>query len=101
MAVTASVGLSNAASDAVIAVPVPFVPTASMKYSAAVMLLLPEVTSLTLAVTVGAVLVGLGVATTLVVVGPPASPASPTTNWVDAVPNVVRFEYWVDVAVSV
>ncbi len=79
VAVTPSVGLLKLASLADMAVPAPFVPTLSMKYSAWSMLLPPLVASLTLAVTVGAVLVGDGATFTPLVVGPKVSGSSPTT----------------------
>src|SRR5262245_3072118 len=66
--VTFSLGLSKLPSLATMAVPVPLAVTVSMKNSAA--LVLPLATSLTKAVTVGAVLSGLGVTATVEVVGP-------------------------------
>ena len=51
------------------AVPLPLLPTLLMKYSAALMVLLPLLTSLTLALIAGAAFVGLGVTLRPEVVG--------------------------------
>src|SRR5947209_3659935 len=67
--VTPSLALLKEPSEADMAVPVPLVPTESMKNSAAAMLLLPLEVSLTEAVTVGAAFVGVGETVTPEVAG--------------------------------